>query len=91
MELEYTWSALGTGAGCSAAVLLITQYLKDYMPKWLPTRLTVLALSFALLIGAWFCGGGARSWGDVPLIAVNSFTVALTAMGAYETALKGGK
>lgn len=90
MELEYTWSALGTGAGCSAAVLLITQYLKDYLPKWLPTRLVVLALSFVLLLGAWLCGD-ARAWSDVPLIAVNSFTVALTSMGAYETALKGEK
>ncbi len=91
MEMEYTWSALGTGAGCSAAVLLVTQYLKDYLPKWLPTRLVVLALSFAMLMGAWFCGGDARAWSDVPLIAVNSFTVALTAMGAYETALKREK
>lgn len=88
MELEYTWEALGTGAGCSAAVLLIMQYLKGYLPEWLPTRLMVLMLSFALLTGAWLFGGGCRL-SDVPLIAVNSFTVALAAMGAYETALKG--
>lgn len=91
MELEYTWSALGTSAGCSAAVMLITQYIKDYMPGWLPTRLLVLGLAFALLMGAWLCGGGACRLSDVPLIAVNSFTVALAAMGAYETALKKEK
>jgi len=88
MELEYTWEALGTGAGCSAAVLLIMQYLKGYLPAWLPTRLAVLALAFMLLMGAWLTGGSCRL-SDLPLIAVNSFTVALAAMGAYETALKG--
>lgn len=86
MELEYTWSSLGTATGCSAAVLVITQYLKCYLPAWLPTRLLVLALSFAMLLGAWLFGGGGSA-GDIPLIAVNSFAVALTAMGAYETAL----
>ena len=87
MELEYTWEALGTSAGCSAAVLLMVQYLKGYLPAWLPTRLAVLALAFLLLMGAWLCGGDCRM-SDVPLLMVNSFTVALAAMGAYETALK---
>lgn len=88
MELEYTWSSLGTVTGCSAAVLLVTQYVKGYLPRWLPTRLMVLALSFALLTGAWVFGGGARAWSDLPLIGINSFAVAFAAMGAYDTALK---
>ena len=87
MELEYTWEALSTSAGCSAAVLLIIQYVKEYLPVWLPTRLAVLGLAFALLTGAWLFGGGCR-FSDLPLIIVNSFTVALAAMGAYETAIK---
>lgn len=87
MELEYTWEALSTSAGCSAAVLLIMQYVKGYLPEWLPTRLAVLALAFTLLTGAWLFTGGCR-FSDIPLIAVNSFTVALAAMGAYETAIK---
>lgn len=88
MELEYTWSSLGTTAGCSAAVLLVTQYVKEYMPAWLPTRLLVLLLSFLFLAGAWWFGEGARTWSQLPLLAVNAFTVALAAMGAYETALR---
>ncbi len=88
MELNYTWETLGTTAGCSAAVLLVTQYVKDYMPAWLPTRLLVLLLSALFLSGAWLFSDGAHSPGDVPLILVNSFVVALAAMGAYETALK---
>lgn len=88
MELNYTWETLGTTAGCSAAVLLVTQYVKDYMPKWLPTRLLVLILSALFLTGAWLFGNGARAAADVPLILVNAFVVALAAMGAYETALK---
>ena len=87
MELEYSWEALSTSAGCSAAVLLIMQYLKDYLPAWLPTRLAVLILAFTLLTGAWLFAGGCR-FSDIPLLIVNSFTIALAAMGAYETALK---
>ena len=79
---------MGTVTGCSAAVMLMTQYVKEYLPGWLPTRLVVLALSFALLIGAWMCSGGELLWTDVPLIGVNSFAVAFAAMGAYETAPK---
>ena len=59
MELEYTWQSLGTVTGCTAAVVVITQYIKDYLPKWLPTRLFVLILSFAILMGVggsgWTC------------------------------------
>jgi len=88
MELNYTWETLGTTAGCSAAVLLVTQYVKEYMPDWLPTRLLVLILSALFLVGAWLFGAGARELADVPLLLVNAFVVALAAMGAYETALK---
>lgn len=88
MEMDYTWESLGTITGCSAAVMLITQYVKGYLPAWLPTRLMVLALSFGLLTCAWLFGGGPRQWSELPLILVNSFAVALAAMGAYETALK---
>ena len=87
MELEYTWNSLGTAAGCAAAVMLITQYLKEFLPEWLPVRIFVLALAFLMLTGAWLFGGGCR-FSDLPLIIVNSFTVALAAMGAYETAIK---
>ena len=45
-------------------------------------------LAIALLTGAWLFGGGCR-FSDIPLIVVNGFTIALAAMGAYETALKG--
>jgi hypothetical protein len=88
MELNYTWETLGTTAGCSAAVLLVTQYVKEYLPDWFPTRLLVLCLSTLFLAGAWVCGEGARRAADVPLLAINAFVVALAAMGAYETALR---
>ena len=88
MQLEYTWASLGTTAGCSAAVLLVTQYVKDYLPRWLPTRLAVWGQAFLFLAGAWFFGEERHALSDLPLLAVNSVTIALAAMGAYETALK---
>ena len=87
MESEYTWASLGTSAGCAAAVLLITQYIKGFLPKWLPTRLMVWLLAFLFLLGASAFGENALHISDIPLMLINSCAVALTAMGAYETAL----
>jgi len=88
MELTYNWAALGTSAGCTAAVVLVTQYLKGFLPKWLPTRIFVLLLANLILIGVWWFGGTAHDGADIPLIVINAFVVALAAMGAYETSLK---
>ena len=87
MEMEYTWASLCTAAGCTAAVLLIPQYIKGFLPKWLPTRLAVWVMAFMLLCGAYVFGEGGMLWSDLPLVLVNSCAVALAAMGAYETAL----
>ena len=87
MDLEYTWISLGTTAGCSAAVMLVTQYVKEYLPRWLPVRLAVWGLSFLFLCGSALFTGSWR-WSDVPLLLLNSVTIALAAMGAYETAVK---
>ena len=82
----YTWEALATVGGAAAAVLLMVQYIKAPLDKvWkIPTRALVLALSFLVLL----CAQGVTAgivWQDVPLILVNSFVVALAAMGAYES------
>lgn len=87
MNLEYTYQTLATSTGATATVLLVTQYLKSYLPKWLPTRLFVLALSAFLLTGTW-AAMGVKDWKELPLVLLNAFPVAFAAMGAYETALK---
>ncbi len=86
MDTElYTWATLGTFAGASAATLLVVQYLKVPLDKLahIPTRLLVLLVAFLILVAAHTFGGG-FAWQDLPLMLVNAFLVALTAMGAYE-------
>lgn len=81
----YTWAALLTTAGCTAAVLMVVQYLKVPLDRvWrIPTRVFVLILSFAFMLAAKAFTSGVVL-GDVPLLALNAFVVALAAMGAYE-------
>ena len=81
----YTWDSLATIGGATSATLLIVQYVKAPLDRWrhIPTRLITLIVAFALLAAARAYTVGLE-WLDVPLILVNSFVVALAAMGAYE-------
>lgn len=81
----FDWGTLLTTTGATAAVLLIVQYLKVPLDSvWkIPTRVFVLALSFAVMLTAKWLSTG-LAWQDVPLLALNAFVVALAAMGAYE-------
>ena len=89
MEM-YTWEHLTTLAGASAATLLVVQYVKLPLENArIPTRLVTLGVAFAIMICAHAFGGGLRL-GDVPLIALNSFMAALSAMGAYEHTFRQG-
>ena len=81
----YDWMQLGTVPGAIAATLLIVQYCKLPLDNvWkLPTRLVVLILAFGILVAAKAFTDGI-SQGDWILIGINTFVVALGAMGAYE-------
>ncbi len=89
MEM-YTWASLGTTAGATAATLLVVQYLKEPLDRLikLPTRILVLIVAFLVLLGAEAFGADGLHWSEVPLEFVNSFLVALSAMGAYENTFK---
>lgn len=86
MELTaYTWNALATVGGAAAATLVIVQYLKLPLDRFhhVPTRLLVWIVSLAVLVIAQALTAG-LTWQDALLALVNSFVVALAAMGAYE-------
>ena len=75
------WTTLGTLAGATAAVLLITQYIKPLLPK-IDTRLIVLGLAIVILEIATAVSGGATQ--DYILAILNAVLVASSAMGAYQ-------
>lgn len=71
-----------TPAGCVPVVTIATQYFKSLLPDWLPIRLFVWLLCFALIIGATILTGAT----PVTLFvgAVNSVVAASACLGAYE-------
>ena len=75
------WSTLGTLAGATAAVLLITQYIKPLLPK-IDTRLIAWILAIIVLEAATAISGGVAQ--DYILAVLNSVLVASASMGAYQ-------
>lgn len=81
MEELFNWGTLGTLAGATGAVLLITQYIKPLLPK-INTRLIALILSVIILVAVTAVTKGTIE--DYGLAVLNAVLVASTAMGAYQ-------
>ena len=73
---------LATTAGSVVVVTLITQYIKEFLPKKFPIRLFVLLLSLVLQVGLVLIMN--PSVEAVILAIVNGFVVATSSMGTYE-------
>ena len=88
----FTWTALGTIAGCALFALLFVQLVKAPLDKiWhIPTRLVVyIVCLIVMILSAMFATGLTLETGL--LAAVNAIIPALSAMGAYEMTFGRGK
>ncbi len=86
---SYTWEALASTAGATAATLLIVQYIKCPLDKFykIPTRLLVYIIGLVTLgLAQGFTVGITAA--SVPLLIVNAFIVAMASMGAYEATFR---
>ena len=81
----YTWEALGSMAGATAATLMIVQFVKAPLDKvWhIPTRLLVYLVALVLMLTAQYFSGGLNVESGL-LAAVNAVMAALSAYGSYE-------
>lgn len=83
-----TMATLGTFGGVVFAVTIISQFLKGGMDRVLkmPTRLLVLVISWAVLLGRSAVMNGGLTFDTAFLDVLNGFLVALAAMGAHAVA-----
>lgn len=81
----YAWAALATIIGATGATLLIVQYIKLPVDKlWkIPTRAIVYGISLVIVVSAQAFTKG-LGVADVPLLILNAYLVATSAMGTYE-------
>lgn len=81
----FTWTALGTLAGCTAFALIFVQLIKAPLDKvWkIPTRLLVYVVCLIVMLLSTAFGDG-LTWNSALLAAVNAIIPTLAAMGAYE-------
>lgn len=82
----FTWTALGTIAGCTAFALLLVQLIKAPIDRvWkIPTRLLVYIVCLIVMILSVVFSGDGLTWASALLAAVNAVIPTLAAMGAYE-------
>lgn len=84
----FDWTMLGTFAGASTAVAVITQFTKE-LPgiKKIPTQVWSYILSLVVLMMAHLATGD-LTWASAGLAVVNAFLVSLSANGEYAVAKK---
>ena len=90
MNEFFTWTTLGTYAGATLAVTLITQLIKGI--GWIdriPTRITSYVVALVVLLAA-SAVAGELTWATAGLNVINAVVVALAANGAFDgvTSLK---
>ena len=93
MNEFFTWTTLGTYAGATLAVALMTQLVKGI--GWIeriPTRITSYVVALVVLLAA-SAVAGELTWATAGLSVINAVVVALAANGAYDgvTAVKTSK
>ena len=85
MEAFYTWETLATFAGAAALTGLLTQWLKEAVPK-LPTQWLSYFIALVILTMATAATGGGVTWKEWALIPINAVLVSLSANGAFTAA-----
>lgn len=87
MEM-FTWEYLASAAGATAAVTIITQFLKGiaFIQK-IPTQFVSYVVSLLVMFAASFFTG-ALTGSSAALIPLNAVVVMLAANGAYNTVSK---
>lgn len=85
MEAFYTWETLATFAGAAALTGLLTQWLKEAVPK-LPTQWMSYLIALVILTMATVATRGGIAWSEWALIPINAVLVSLSANGAFTAA-----
>ena len=86
----FTWTALATVAGATAATGLLTQLVKGLSPlAKVPARAISYVIALVLLAAATIITQGV-DWTAIIIVPVNAAVVALAANGAYD-GITGGK
>lgn len=87
MEM-FTWEYLSSAAGATAAVTIITQFVKDFpIIKKLPSQFTSYIVTIAVMfLASFFTGTLTPSY--AALVPINSIIIMLAANGTYNTISK---
>lgn len=85
-ESFFTWDQLGSYAGATMAVLIITQFTKE-LPgiKSIPTRLWAYIISAVILVLATIFTADVITPSVILLCLINAVIVAMAAIGGYHT------
>ena len=84
MDEFFSWQMLATFAGSTAATGILTQFLKNLIPK-LPTQwLSYIIAVVLLVVTTAATGGWAQPWTVWALVPMNAALVSLASNGAVD-------
>lgn len=88
-DTYFTWSSIGTVAGCTAATTLITQFLKSVFDR-LPAQILSYIVALILMVCAAFIVSGC-DWQAVLIAPVNAVIVSFASNGSFDAVKKISK
>lgn len=80
---------LGSLTGCVAVVILLTQFFKEIITKYvkIPAKYVTFIFSLTTMLAYQICTGS-FSFKNIYILLLNSIIVTLTASGGYEYTIK---
>ena len=88
MDEFFSWQMLATFAGATAATGILTQFLKNLIPK-LPTQWLSYLLALVLLCAATAAIGDFTEWTSWAILPLNAALVSNGAFAAVKRAAEG--
>ena len=82
MDEFFSWQMLATFAGATAATGILTQFLKNLIPR-LPTQWLSYLLALVLLCAATAAIGDFTEWTSWAILPLNAALVSMASNGAF--------
>lgn len=78
----FTWEMLATFAGCMAATIILTEFVKKFL-KMVDPQIISFVFAFVILAVGQIVTG-VFSWNDILLDAVNAVAISLASNGGFD-------
>lgn len=83
MNAFFTWEYLLSFAGCVLATGLLTQGVKQILPR-IPSQVISYVIALAVMVVGQIVTGAMTGWDMIALDVINAMVISLSANGGYD-------